>query len=277
MAGREASGALQPRGLGLFGCAATPSKAEAAAAAPAPSSSAWTDASAEPTLSMLRPADSCDPTVEGPAAKRPRLARQSSHGYGLQQAGGWRAGCAAGSASLCDSDSEGEEAVVSRKHPTPHKGASVQPSARRAPAQHPPPTWASSLGSAGAAAASPAAVAPSARRQMDQVGWWVLRQPSPPPLLLMPHHQRQHPHPRLHLPGSQHHPTCPSPPICFPAMLPPQAVDVRMEVTGGAGGGAEEEEAGGGSCSDMDEDEGDECFAGPWLHLPYPHPLDVEE
>lgn len=113
--------------------------------------SAFTGASDELTFSGLAaPADSCDPTVEGPAPKRPRA------GYGLSGGGlgvGGGGGAWGASAATYDSDdSDGEEAV-SRKRPTPQKGAAPlaaaaaapRPAARMAPL-HPPPTWAQSGG-----------------------------------------------------------------------------------------------------------------------------------
>ncbi len=110
-----------------------------------------------------QPADSCDPTVDGPAAKRPCLGTTGGRGWGAGLSG-W--GASASAASCASDDSDGEEAV-SRKRPTPQKraapsssGAAVSvraqpapvfslaaraaavPAAPRLVAQHPPPTWA---------------------------------------------------------------------------------------------------------------------------------------
>lgn len=139
---RQPLAALPRGGNGLFGCssggkASTPFGSPVAA-------SAFTDASGEPTFSGLAaPADSCDPTVDGPAPKRPRTS------YGLR-AGGWGYGGSAawGSAASCDTDdSDGEDAVVSCKRPTPQKvpAPAVAAAAPRPPALHPPPTWAAAM------------------------------------------------------------------------------------------------------------------------------------
>ena len=133
-----------PSARGLFGsCPAPPS-----------SPSGFTDAgAAEPTLSGLHPADSADPTVQGPAPKRARRAAVS-----------WSLPAGTG-ASAVDSDSDGEDAVVSRRRPTPGK----PPAAARVVAQHPPPTWGASAG--GAASTHQGAASPIwAQRQQQQVG-----------------------------------------------------------------------------------------------------------
>ncbi|KAL4856771.1 hypothetical protein ACK3TF_002837 [Chlorella vulgaris] len=260
---KRSGGALRSSARGL---AATATKIAGFAAASAPSASHWTDASAEPTCSAILPADSCDPTVDGPAPKRPRLAAAGSHGYGLQQQGGWR-GAVSGLGSAAswdsDSDSEGEQAVVSCKHPTPQKAARGGAGAAAAgaggahrTAQHPPPTWASSMLASGAAAlANPAAAAVTAHHHLEQVD-------------------------------------------SDEAACMHGCMDVDMEVQqegGGAhlgsthlatAGAAAAAAADGGShgeaaFSDMEdeseEEEAGDSFEGPWLRFDYPHQLDVEE
>ncbi|KAL4447435.1 hypothetical protein ABPG75_004654 [Micractinium tetrahymenae] len=141
---RPTAGTLMPSTRGLFGSyAAAPS-----GPAPPSSPSAWGDAgAAEPTISALHPADSA-PTVDGPAPKRARLAAGRG---GAQLSAGWALTAASGAA---DSDSDGEEAVLSRRRPTPDKAAPAKAAGdaslaaapmARVPAQHPPPTWAASL------------------------------------------------------------------------------------------------------------------------------------
>lgn len=128
------SGVQQPRKRGLFGSAAL------SGPAPPSSPSAWEDAgAAEPTISALHPADSA-PTVDGPAPKRARLAAGRG---GAQLSAGWALTAASGAA---DSDSDGEDAVLSCRHPTPDKTlATMAAPTVRVSAQHPPPTWAASL------------------------------------------------------------------------------------------------------------------------------------
>ena len=142
--------------------------------------------------SPQQPADSCDPTVDGPAAKRPRLAPAAGRGTGW----GWGA-----SAASCASDdgSDGEEAV-SRKRPTPQKwaapsgsgvaarmgaqpapafslaarAAAAIPVAPRLAAQHPPPTWAQASAQAilqrGRGMAQGGVAAAAVAEDTDQVG-----------------------------------------------------------------------------------------------------------
>jgi hypothetical protein len=180
---------MQPASLGLFGGVSTPSKVVGAATIPAPSGSAWTDASAGPSSAALfspRPADSFNPTVDGPAAKRPRLTQPSTHfGFGLQASGFSAVASGLRSAASCGSDSDGEgEEAVSEKRPTPKKqdtpfGLAAAAAAKfampppppRAAAQHPAPTWASrGLGFSEIHAFNPAAAAVTAH-QLEQVGY----------------------------------------------------------------------------------------------------------
>lgn len=213
--------------------------------------SAFTGASDEPTFSGLAaPADSCDPTVEGPAPKRLRAGHGvSGSGWGL---GGVSSAWGA-SAATCDSDdSDGEEAVVSRKRPTPQKAAAAavaRPAARLA-ALHPPPTWAQ--GGGAPSTQQPRHVHWGPAVQVGAGGRWsrLLRDagrpasaPSPAPTSL------------------------PCPPFPPPRPQVP-APPVMMEAEA-AQAAAEEGEG-----SDMEaEDE----WCRPWERFPLPHPLDVEE